>query len=74
MKTSRPEVVPTPVAPMSNADFAHHARTMVIHHGERILTEVPKVMRRIGLFLLVATITIPVFLVGLLLVLWHLAH
>jgi hypothetical protein len=74
MTSSRPEVVPTPVAPMSNAAFAHQARTMVIHHGDRILSEVPKVIRRVGLFLMVATIAIPAFLVGLLVVLWHLAH
>ena len=74
MKSTRPEVVPTPVAPMSNAAFAHHARTMAIHHGDRILTEVPKVIRRVGLFFMVAAIAIPAFLAGLLVVLWHLAN
>jgi hypothetical protein len=52
--------------------FTHHARTMVLHHGEKILSEIPKTMRRVALLLLVLSISIPAFLVGLLVVLWRL--
>ena len=59
---------------MTGAAFAQHARTVVAHHGERILAEIPTTLRRIGTLLLVLTISIPVFLAGLLVVLWHLAR
>jgi hypothetical protein len=46
---------------------------VLLQHGERILFEVPRVLRRIGLFFLIMTISIPVFFAGLLVVLWHFA-
>ena len=57
---------------MSKTTFADHGRAMVVHHGERILGEIPRLLRRVGLFFMVMAISIPVFLVGLLVVLWHL--
>jgi hypothetical protein len=54
--------------------FAHQARTLALHHGERILGEIPTTLRRVGLFMLVMSITIPAFLAGLLVVLWHFAR
>ena len=59
---------------LTSAVFAQHARTVVAHHGERILAEIPTTLRRIGAFLLVLSISIPVFFAGLLVVLWHFAH
>jgi hypothetical protein len=59
---------------MTGAEFAQHTRTVVAHHGERILAEIPTALRRIGLLFLVLAISIPVFFAGLLVVLWHLAH
>jgi hypothetical protein len=67
-KAETPVVVPHD----GGTTFTHHARTMVLHHGEKILSEVPKTMRRVALLLLVLSISIPVFLVGLLVVLWRL--
>jgi hypothetical protein len=60
--------------PSDGATFAHQARTLALHHGERILGEIPATLRRVGQFVLVMTITIPLFLAGLLVVLWHLAR
>jgi hypothetical protein len=74
MKTSKPAVVTTPEPPLTNAALAQHARTAVAYHGERILAEIPRTMRRIGLLILVLAITIPVFSAGLLVVLWRLGH
>jgi hypothetical protein len=54
--------------------FAHQARTIALFHGERILGEIPTTLRRVGLFMLVMSITIPAFLAGLLVVLWHFAR
>jgi hypothetical protein len=74
MKATKTQVVPVSELPMSGAAFAQHARTVVAHHGERILAEIPTTLRRIGTLFLVLTISIPVFLAGLLVVLWHLAR
>jgi hypothetical protein len=59
---------------MTSAAFAQHARTVVAHHGEHILAEIPRVLRRVGLFFLVLAISIPAFLAAFLVVLWHLGH
>jgi hypothetical protein len=63
-----------PAAHYDATTFAHQARTLALHHGERILGEIPTTLRRVGLFMLVMTITIPVFLAGLLVVLWQFAR
>jgi len=73
MKTTKAQVV-LPEQPMTGAMFAQHARTAVAHHGERILAEIPTTLRRIGTLFLVLSISIPVFFVGLLVVLWQLAR
>jgi hypothetical protein len=73
MKSSKPEVLPAPAQPMSTATFAQHARTVVTYHGEAILAEVPRMLRRIGMLFFALSVAIPVFLVGLLVVLWRLA-
>ena len=53
--------------------LAQQARTVAFQHGEKILAEVPTTLRRVGQFMLVLSITIPAFLAGLLVVLWHFA-
>ena len=52
---------------------ANGSGAVVAHLAETILAEVPRTLRRIGLLLLVLSISVPVFLVGLLVVLWRLA-
>ena len=66
--------VPSRMEPMPKTTFADHGRAMVVHHGERILGEIPRVLRRVGMFFLVMAVSVPVFFVGLLVVLWHLGH
>jgi hypothetical protein len=53
--------------------FSQQAGTVVLQHGEKILSEIPRTLRRVGQLILVLSITIPVFFAGLLVVLWHLA-
>lgn len=74
MKATKTQLVPAPEHPMTTATFAQHARTVVAHHGERILAEVPTTLRRLGTLFLVLSISIPIFFVGLLVVLWHLTR
>lgn len=74
MKRKNQQLMAVTASPMTNTAFANHARTVVAHHGERILAEVPTTLRRIGQLFLVLAITIPAFCAGLLFVLWHLAR
>ena len=74
MNRTKAQIVPAPEQPMTGAAFAQQARTVVAHHGERILAEIPTTLRRLGMLFLVLSISIPVFFVGLLVVLWHLAR
>jgi hypothetical protein len=53
--------------------FSQQARMAALQHGEQILSEIPRMLRRVGQLMLVLAITIPVFFAGLLVVLWHLA-
>ena len=71
-ENTKAQLVSTLTEPMTSTAFAQHARTVVAHHGERILAEIPKALRRIGLLFLVVAISIPAFLVALIVVLWHL--
>ena len=64
----------TKVGPFTAAVFAQHARRVVAHHGEQILAEVPRTLRRLGTLFVVLSITIPAFLAGLLAVLWYVAR
>jgi hypothetical protein len=49
-------------------------REVALARGEELLDEVPATLRRLRLFLLVAAISLPVFLTALLaLVIWRLA-
>jgi hypothetical protein len=73
MRARNDTVVPTPVETMSTGAFANHMRVTVAHHGERILFEIPRMLRRVSQLLLVLAISIPVFLAALLVVLWHFA-
>jgi hypothetical protein len=69
---SNADVNPMVISHDGNVSFTHHARTIVLHHGEKILSEIPKTLRSVALLMLVLSITIPAFLAGLLIVLWRL--
>jgi len=45
-----------------------------VEAGEGALREIPSTVRRLRTLLLVLTITVPAFLAGALVVLWHVAH
>jgi hypothetical protein len=47
---------------------------VVAHGAEGVLTEVTATLKRLRTFLLVLSISVPVFLIGLVAVLWRLAH
>jgi hypothetical protein len=71
----------TKLAPQSspNDQFSRRAiwnriRAAAVEAGEEALREFPSTLRRLRSLLLVVAITVPVFLAGLLVVLWHFAH
>ena len=69
------------VAPQSppGDEFSRRAiwnriRAAAVEAGEGMLRELFSTLRRLRTLTLVVTIAVPVFLAGLLVVLWHLAH
>jgi hypothetical protein len=72
MKSSKTPVIGSPERPVNSVPLAQHASAIVTYHGERILAEIPTAIRRFGIFLLVLSISIPIFLAALLVVLWRL--
>jgi hypothetical protein len=70
----RSEAHPLPAPHYESTTFAHQTRTLALHHGERILSEIPRTLRRVRHFIVVMSITVPAFLAGLLVVLWHFAR
>lgn len=73
MKSPRSQLTPTADYPLTMDTIGRHARTLALHHGERILAEIPTTLRRVATLCLVLSISIPVMFVALLVVLWHLA-
>ncbi len=71
----------TKLTPPSSAgdEFSRRAiwtriRAAAVEAGEGALREIPSTVRRLRTLLLVLTITVPAFLAGALVVLWHVAH
>jgi hypothetical protein len=71
---SKARVVPATENGLTTATIGQRLRMTLAHRAEEILAEVAPTLRRLRTFQLVATITIPLFLAGLVAVLWHLAH
>ena len=74
MRTSKAHVVPTTENGLTSVTIGQRLRMVAAHRAEEILAEVAPTLRRLRTLLLVATISIPLFLAGLVAVLWHLAH
>ncbi len=74
MRTSKAHVVPTTENGLTTATIGKRLRMVVAHRAEEILAEVAPTLRRLRTLLLVATISLPLFLAGLVAVLWHFAH
>ncbi len=73
MRTSKAHVVTTENG-LTTATIGERLRMVAAHRAEEILAEVAPTLRRLRTLLLVATISIPLFLAGLVAVLWHFAH
>ena len=73
MRTSKAHVVTTENG-LTTATIGKRLRIVAAHRAEEILAEVAPTLRRLRTLLLVATISIPLFLAVLVVVLWHVAH
>ena len=62
MRTSKAHMVPTTENGLTTVTIGQRLRTVAAHRGEEILAEVAPTLRRLRTFLLVATISIPLFL------------
>jgi hypothetical protein len=65
---------PSPNDAFSRRAIWNRIRAAAVDAGEGALRELPSTLRRLRTLLLVLSITVPVFLGGLLVVLWHFAH
>ena len=74
MRTSKVQVIHPLESGARTLTLGQHLRMIVVRHTEEILAEVAPTLRRLRTLLLVATISIPIFMVGFVAVLWHLAH
>jgi hypothetical protein len=74
MRTSRTEILPAYDARVGQQTLRQRLWGVAAHHTEEILAEVAPTLRRLRTLLLVATISLPLFFAGLLIVMWHLAR
>ena len=65
-----------PAAPDTSAgvSLGERLRVVAAQRAEEILAEIAPTLRHVRMFILMLTISIPLFMAGLVAVLWHLAH
>ena len=71
---TKAQVAPASQTEISTGSPERRLQTVVSQRAEEILAEVAPTVRRIRTFLLVMTISLPLFLAGFVAALWHLAH
>jgi hypothetical protein len=73
VKTSKTQLAPA--HPLdTGTTLAHRLLGVLVFRAEEILAEVAPTMRRVRHMVLAITICIPLFTVGFVVALWHLAH
>ena len=65
-----------PAVPDTSAGVSLGQRLGAIaaHRAEKILAEIAPTLRHVRMFILMLTISIPLFMAGLVAVFWHLGH
>ena len=74
MKTSKAHPIMTAPSEVTAVTPGQRLRAVAAHRAEEILAEVAPTLKRLRTLFLVLTISIPLFMVGLVAVLWHFAH
>jgi hypothetical protein len=67
-------VLHTQPDPSNEMTIGQRLRIIAVQRAEEILSEVAPVLRHFRMFLLVVTISLPLFMLGLIVALWHLGH
>jgi hypothetical protein len=62
---------PAEAGELTTRAIARHLRVVASQRAEEFLAEIPATLRRVRTLLLVLSITVPVFLIALVAVLWH---
>ena len=68
------QVLPAAAASSADASLGRRLRAIVATRLEEILAEVAPTLKSFRMLLLVVTISIPLFMTGLIAALWHLGH
>ena len=71
---TKAQLAPASRTVITTGSLGRRLRTIVAQRTEEILAEVAPTVRRFRTFLLVVTISLPLFLAGFVAALWHLAH
>jgi hypothetical protein len=74
VRTSKAQLVPATENGTTTTALVGTCGMVLAHRAEDDLAHVAPTLRRLRALLLVVTITIPLFLVGIVAVLWHLAY
>jgi hypothetical protein len=74
MTSTRSKLVPAPSQTALGPTLGQPLRAIAAQRAEEILAEVGPTLRWLRTFLIVATISIPVFTVAFVAALWHLGH
>ena len=73
MRTAKTRALPAPPAPARPVSTREHLRRLVGGRLEEIMAQIAPTIRRFRTFLLVATICLPLLVIGFIAVLWHMA-
>jgi hypothetical protein len=73
MRASKVKISALPSGPTPTT-VRQRLRLVAAQRVEEILAEIAPTIRRVRMFFLVATICLPVFVIGLVAALWHLAR
>lgn len=60
---------PAPVSANSGESLAGRLKTAAAESGEKVFAEIPQTLRRLRILLIVVAVTLPLFLVGVLIIL-----
>lgn len=74
MRSTKSKVVPAPSQTALAPTLGQRLRAIAAHRAEEILAEIGPTLRWLRMLLIVATISIPVFIVAFVAALWHLGH
>jgi hypothetical protein len=71
---AKTQVLPAVPDTSAGVTLGQRLRVIAAQRAEDILAEIAPTLRHVRMFILMLTISIPLFMAGLVAALWHLAH